>query len=355
MKARLVARQDVLGIVDLLQSEYEVVAPFYGSGRDTGFDIVTPENRDAIQLHLPNPYYPPKRYVFPQLQRMLRYSTGAKPAIEETCESKKRAIFGIRSCDIAGIAQLDLKFLGEQYRDPYYERLRADLFLVNVVCTDEHLDVDEDCFCVCADTGPAARANFDLQLMDLGDHWMAVAGSAKGAALFDAPIFKPGTAADVEKRRAILTKVRQSFKKATSWYSATMHFITTGQVTDEAWEAVGRRCLECGGCSYVCPTCNCFTVTERNVSDKQVERVRMWDACALSGFTRMAGGHNPRKAIHDRRNRRFFRKLAHYYIQRQLSVLCVGCGRCVNVCHGDIGMPSVVEILRQQSAEKAKR
>ena len=76
----------------------------------------------------------------------------------------------------------------------------------------------------------------------------------------------------------------------------------------------------------------------------------MWDACALSGFTRMAGGHNPRKAVHDRRNRRFFRKLGHYFIQRELTMACVGCGRCVRVCHGDIGMASVVEILRRETA-----
>ncbi len=356
MRARLVKRDDVLTIVDLLRPEYEVIAPFYGRGRDTTFETVTDENRPEIQLHLPNPYYPPKRYVFPQIQRLMRYSTGSHPSFEETFDERKRAIFGIRSCDVAGMAQLDLKFLGEQYRDAYYQKLRAGLLLINVVCTDKALDVDDDCFCVCADTGPAARANFDLQLMDLGDgEILAVAGSASGEALFKHGIFRKATAKHVEHRREILADVRSSFKKATSWYSATMHFITTGQVTDEAWEEVGRRCLECGGCSYVCPTCNCFTVSDRKLNAEHVERVRLWDACALSGFTRMAGGHNPRKAVHDRRNRRFFRKLAHYYIQRQLSVICVGCGRCVNVCHGEVGMPSVVEILRQKSVGVAKR
>ena len=100
----------------------------------------------------------------------------------------------------------------------------------------------------------------------------------------------------------------------------------------------------------MCPTCNCFTVTDRVVSQGETERTRIWDACALGGFTRMAGGHNPRKAVHDRRNRRFMRKLNHYFIQRELSVACVGCGRCVNVCHGNVGMPSVVEIIRRRTA-----
>jgi ferredoxin len=68
----------------------------------------------------------------------------------------------------------------------------------------------------------------------------------------------------------------------------------------------------------------------------------------------MAGGHNPRKSVHDRRNRRFFRKLAHYFIQRELSMACVGCGRCAAVCHGDVGMPSVVEMIRRAAALEDK-
>jgi ferredoxin len=187
--------------------------------------------------------------------------------------------------------------------------------------------------------------------MDLGDEIMAVAGTPAGEALFAAPFFRKATETHVARRRELLAEVRRGFRHSPSWYSAAVRLISSGQVSEEAWEKIARRCLECGGCSYVCPTCNCFTVSDRPVSPTEVERVRLWDSCALSGFTRMAGGHNPRKAVHDRRNRRFFRKLDHYYIQRQLSVVCVGCGRCVSVCHGDVGMPHVVQILRRESLE----
>jgi sulfhydrogenase subunit beta (sulfur reductase) len=178
-----------------------------------------------------------------------------------------------------------------------------------------------------------------------------VAGSEKGEAYFAHPMFRKGTPAHLARRRQILADVRKRFKIATSWYSSTVRYITGERVGDATWEQIGNRCLECGGCSYMCPTCTCFTVTERPVGPADYERLRLWDACALGGFTRMAGGFNPRKAAHDRRNRRFFRKLAHYFIQRELSVACVGCGRCVEVCHGDIGMPNVVEILRRTTAE----
>ena len=76
MRGRLIHHADLLKIVDLLRQDHEVVAPFRGRGRDTFFDVVTDANRDLIQIHLPNPYYPPKRYVLPHIQRLLKIRTG---------------------------------------------------------------------------------------------------------------------------------------------------------------------------------------------------------------------------------------------------------------------------------------
>lgn len=356
MKARILERADVLKIVDLLrQSGYEVIAPFAGRGRDTWFDTVTDENRDRIQVHLPNPYYPPKRFVLPHIERLLKVrQSNGDLRIEPTYREPKRAIFGIRSCDLAGIWHLDRFYLGRDFRDVYYEKRRKNLFLVNVVCTDPERDIGEECFCPCADTGPAARDHFDLQVMDLADEFMVVAGTPAGEALFVNPMFKQATEAHVEKRHAILGEVRKRFKTTTSWFPATVRYVSQGNILEKTWEEIGNRCLECGGCTYVCPACTCFTVSDRQVGPDEIERVRIWDACALSGFTRMAGGFNPRRAVHDRRNRRFFRKLAHYFIQRELSMACVGCGRCAAVCHGDVGMPSVVEMIRRATAANDK-
>lgn len=350
MRARLINSADVLRLVDALRERgYEVYAPFTGRGRDSRFEVVTDANRDQIGIHLPNPYYPPKRFVFPPIEPLLRIRrVDGTYAIEPAEPPGPRAIFGIRSCDVAGIHHLDRFYLGREFRDVYYERARAGLFLVNVVCTDPDRDIGEECFCLCADTGPAAREHFDLQLMDLGDGtFMVVAGTPAGETLFELPFLRRATPEHVTRRRAILDRVRGQFRATTSWFPAAVRCVSQGEVLEATWEEIGRRCLECGGCTYVCPACTCFTVTDRRLEDGTFERVRLWDACALGGFTRMAGGHNPRRAVHDRRNRRFFRKLAHAFIQRELSMACVGCGRCAAVCHGDVGMPSVVEMIRR--------
>jgi len=184
--------------------------------------------------------------------------------------------------------------------------------------------------------------------MDLsGGEWLALAGSPRGEALFQEPFFRRGTPEHLARRRARLDDVRTRFRTFTSWFAAAVSRVSRGEVPEGTWEEIGRRCLECGGCTYVCPACTCFTVSDRPAGPDRVERVRIWDSCALSGFTRMAGGHNPRKAVHDRRNRRFYRKLSYHFIEHERSVACVGCGRCAETCHGDVGMPAVVELLRR--------
>jgi sulfhydrogenase subunit beta (sulfur reductase) len=353
MRGKLIHKDDLVKIIQFLRRDFRVVAPFAGKGRDSFFDEVTDANLADVAVHVPNPYYPPKRYVLPHIQRLMKYSTGERAAIEAFSAEGKVAVFGMRSCDVEGIFHLDRFYLGNTFRDEYYDQLRRNLFIVNVACTDVNKDIDDICFCVCADAGVASKAHFDLQLVDLHDasgEFLAVAGTPAGEALFAEPFFRPATQAHVARRREVLGVARKRFKVETSWYSAATRFITKGLIKDTAWKKIGDRCLECGGCSYVCPACTCFTVTDRPTGEGTFERVRAWDACALSGFTRMAGGHNPRRAVHDRRNRRFFRKLSHYFIQREFTMACVGCGRCVRVCHGDIGMPQVVEILRRETA-----
>ncbi len=108
MRARVITYKDLGRLVDLLRREYQVYAPFFGRGRDSYFDLVTDENRDQLQLHIPNPYYPPKRYVLPQIESLMTFTLGkGETRIEPTLDETKRALFGIRSCDVAGIDHLD--------------------------------------------------------------------------------------------------------------------------------------------------------------------------------------------------------------------------------------------------------
>ena len=148
MRGRVIHKNDLVKIVDCLRRSFRVVAPFEGRGRDSYFDEVTDANRASIAIHVANPYYPPKRYVLPHLQRLLKYQTGTTPSIEEVAADDKIAVFGMALVRRGGIFHLDRFYLGNTFRDPYYEQLRQNIFIVNMVCTDLERDIDEDCFCV---------------------------------------------------------------------------------------------------------------------------------------------------------------------------------------------------------------
>jgi sulfhydrogenase subunit beta (sulfur reductase) len=276
--------------------------------------------------------------------------------IEPVYEEPKRAIFGIRSCDVAGLWHLDRFYLGRDFRDVYYEKRRQNLFLVNVVCTDPARDISEDCFCLCADTGPprasistcnswtwAGANSWPWPARRPGRNFSPSRFSARDrrASWNAAAPFWRKCASSFAPRRAGFPPPCATFRRARSWTRPGRKSATA------AWNAAAAL--------MSVPACTCFTVSDRQVGPDEIERVRIWDSCALGGFTRMAGGFNPRRAVHDRRNRRFFRKLAHYFIQRELSMACVGCGRCAAVCHGDIGMPSVVEMIRRAAPEAAAK
>ena len=182
-------------------------------------------------MHIPNPYYPPKRYVLPHIQRLLQIHLNDHPEIRPT--TRRRAAPSSASAPATPPASTTsiASIWAAISRTPTTSSTASNLFLVNVVCTDPDLDIDNDCFCMCADTGPAARDHFDLQLMDLGDEFLVVAGTERGEALFAHPMFRKGTPAHLARRRQILADVRKRFKLATSWYSVhrPLHHLRAGQ------------------------------------------------------------------------------------------------------------------------------
>jgi ferredoxin len=117
-------------------------------------------------------------------------------------------------------------------------------------------------------------------------------------------------------------------------------------VQDALWEKMSDSCLECGGCNMVCPTCYCFSVKDLGQDGSWI-RCRMWDSCQYAAFTLEASGHNPRAHRKERMKRRFFHKVSAQYCQRDGTVGCVGCGRCIKVCLGATNMPAVVGAIRK--------
>jgi len=338
----LTIRKDKIGdFVRGLQAEAEVIAPVRrGQGEVALSSITSPEE---IVWDYVNSLLPPKRFLLPQTEVLFRYRReGGSYRLEPVYDTQKRVLFGLRPCDVKAIAHLDKVFSMEP-PDIYYLTRRENATLISHTCQNP----GERCFCICADGGPFIEEGFDLQLTDLGAYFLVEIGSEKGGKLVErfGELFALASEADMEARKRLEAQATQRFKEPKAYFAQAIRRITSEDVPEEVWQDLGDRCLACGGCSYICPTCFCFNIVDRDF-DGTGERIRTWDSCAYAGFTRMAGGYNPRKEKQDRRNRRFYHKLSYYYIQKYGAHGCVGCGRCITICMAAIDMPVVVSKIK---------
>jgi len=273
-----------------------------------------------------------KRWFFPPHETVLRWGAAGVPH-ETVPIVVPFALFGLRACDLAAIAYQDEFFAG----DPWYGTRRAAAVLVGIDC----MTACDNGFCIEVDTGPFARAPYDLNLTPLPDGRVVVAcGSAAGRALLDTAAL-PATPADAEIALAVAelrAVAAASFPQRpfVARALARMNAAPGGAaIRDEEWQALGPACLACTGCTSVCPTCSCFTVVDERRGDGG-ERSRVWDSCLLDGFQREASGHHPAPRPGDRVRRFWYHKLSREFAA-QGRIGCVGCGRCDVTCPGTIG------------------
>ena len=280
----------------------------YGQGIDAAFDLV---NTDL----------PPKDILFPQTEKMYRYGTDEEGAsfVDPIHDADKVILFGIRPCDMRSIECMDDVFLTREFIDEYYEQRRNGLTTIAIACTTPM----PTCFCdsmgLCATQAPAA----DVLLVERDGFWEVCAQTEKGTELLAQceGFFESGeqTASDASTVRCTLSVNMDGIKEK---LDAMYHH--------PLWENATKKCLTCGTCTYICPTCYCFDISQTNRM-KIGERYRCWDSCMFSVYTEMAGHHNPRADKLSRVRQRFMHKLC-FFEDRYGKSLCVGCGRCVQKC-----------------------
>ena len=333
-----------------LAEDYDLYGPILPD--DSGepmFDRA--EDPAAIRLDAAISYNPPKLVVFPQAERILSYrydKDSRTAAIARDDLVRPKALVGIRACDLTGLLCLDRFYLGQEYVDEVYRDHRKKMFIVAVTCVRPF----PQCFCVCTDSGPAPREGYDVALTAVGDDYLFETGSEKGQALArKLGLKEAGPDAAALKAKTVDASIARFDAEATqnkAWISRVMNRITMGFISNDVWEYIGDQCFECGACSFVCPTCSCFNIEDVNTREGGTDRNRSWDSCSYEGYTRMAGDHNPRHPVEDRRNKRFFCKLSFSQSKKYLRPGCVGCGRCNRVCPGDIGIANVVTYIRRE-------
>ena len=286
----------------------------------------------------------PKDAFFPQSETLYSCKRdGKKLSITpEELQNKDFVVFGMKACDVRGLAVLDKVFLVDPV-DSYYKARREHGIIVSMACSQP----EEACFCNVFGID-AANPEGDVQIYMIDDtlYWNPV--TEKGEKLTEqvASLLEDGDEAKVEAEKAsiksIVERLPYSNLSLDGWGKDA---VLLDKFNSPLWEELYKPCLACGTCTFVCPTCQCYDIKDYNTGNG-VQRYRCWDSCMYSDFTMMAHGNN-RTSQMQRYRQRFMHKLVYYPQNNDGMFSCVGCGRCVDKCPTGLNIVKVIKAFEK--------
>lgn len=261
---------------------------------------------------------------------------------------KPVAIIGARACDIAGMTVQDKVFLDPNHTDSRYKSRREKLFIVAVNC----IYASNNCFCVSAGAGPKVKNNFDIGMTEIDDGFVVEVGSHRGLdiihqlQLISCELLQEKIAKENEEKA-----VKMQTKTIPFNNSRDLRDLLMSNLDHPRWDDVASRCLSCGNCTSVCPTCFCHSEVEKpSLDGSESEHQREWDSCFNEGHSYFGG-----KVLRDDTKKRYRQWLTHkvgtWFDQFDTSG-CIGCGRCVTWCPVGIDLTEELAAIAEKQDDK---
>jgi len=347
MSLTIVPNHAMSAWVEQMDAHYRVFGP---TRRKDSFVFSEVHSFDAIELDYPTTILPPKKAILPQRETLLRFENKDGLRIDTTIDYPPTVLLGVHTCDLHAFDLLDHAYLGN-YPDEHYWIRRNATTLVSIDCTQA---CSEHSFCKSMGT-LSIPEKFDLHLTDLGDSYAAEVGSEKGQALLGLlQTSEPVKETHYQRLQAVLNKKWNNFHYKLDFDVSELPSLLSLSYQSRIWEELSVRCLACGTCNMVCPTCMCFDVEDKATFDLSAgERIRVWDSCQLNRFAIVAGDHNFRDNRADRIRHRFMHK-GKYQTEAFGVVGCVGCGRCAEQCLAGITPIDVFNELHKRRVRAAR-
>jgi ferredoxin len=288
-----------------------------------------------------------KTHLFPptlKLWKARRSENGELEVEEEPAEPPRHAFIGVRSCDLHAIAVQDRTFVEGPWADRDYRARREGAFIVAVNCGK----AGGTCFCVSMDTGPRATSGFDLALTELlddsGHRFLVEVGSERGGEVLAELSSRPAASADEEAAEDVIEQTAAQMGRTLD--TTDIRDMLYRNREHPRWDEVADRCLTCGNCTMVCPTCFCSSVEDvTDLAGEEATRVRSWESCFTLEHSYIHGG-SVRTSSKARYRQWMTHKLASWIDQFGTSG-CIGCGRCITWC------PVAIDITEEAAAIRA--
>lgn len=274
-------------------------------------------------------YFSPKELVFPTRETLF-YFEGSEARVPEL-EEKPIFVF-MRACDVNGLDRLDEIFLNNgPYEDTYYRRRRSLIHTFLIGCQTSF----DTCFCV--SMGTNKTADYDLAFDFKPDQIQIKMGSDRMENFVKAFDWANTESEDFEPAFVTENKTKVTVPAVGS--------VTKDDFNDPLWQPYSSRCIACGRCNTSCPTCSCFTMQDVAFAGGVLgERRRRWASCHVKNYTNMAGGHEFRKTNGEKMRFKTLHKINDYH-KRFDKHMCVGCGRCDDVCPEYISFAKCINLL----------
>jgi len=337
-----IAKSEFRGVIERLMGRYRVYAPVKNG---SFHDFAPLKNPSEADLSFRNSRLSPKGIFHPQAERMFDYSIGRDDPQAGIVKEVPKAfppqlVLGIRPCDAKAFQLDDVNFNTETIKDPWWVRRREATTLIGLACDSPC----STCFCISMGGGPYDTAGLDILLLDTGEGYATEVLTERGKNTMEVTSGRPSVSSAVSalisaKKAAAEQSIGHAFDPADLAHKEMFELFKS-----PIWDEIQFSCINCGTCTFLCPTCWCFDIQDEVYKDKG-ERLRLWDSCMFPLFTLHGSGHNPRANKSQRVRQRFMHKLKYYTDKYNGGPACVGCGRCVQACPVNIDIRQVGRLM----------
>jgi ferredoxin len=337
MKGKIFEKNQLSNFIDDLLKKRKVFAPI----NQDGFTYFN-EIKSSSEVYLDfQSKLSSKEILFPRCETLFTYTKGeGEIKLEEPkVKDEEIVLFGVPPCEAKGFTLIDTAFSSGEFQDIYFSRRRENTIIIGISCQSPRTT----CFCTSVGSSPFGRAGVDFLLHDLGEKYLLEIVSMKGETLLDLyKQYENATETDIKMVQRIEKKINESMKTRLALQGIEEKL--DNMFEDPLWKNIYEKCVGCGVCTYLCPTCYCFDMFDEHVTSSEGKRIRIWDSCQFPLFTLQGSGENPRPTGKERMRQRMMHKF-NYYPKNYDAIACVGCGRCIRECPVNLDIREVLKTI----------